>query len=279
MSYLSDLAEDQFVSGPDGERFHYRRFGQPDGVPLVLCMRLRGTTDHWDPQLLDALATTRQVIVFDNRGTAGTSGAAPTSIDALAQGGIAFIQALGLHQVDVLGWSLGGIVAQGIALGAPQLVRRLVVAGSTPAGVPEQPAPPPRAGEILSHAVNDDEDYLYLFFPETDQGRSAGLASLRRLDTRLKQSHAAVQDSTYRAQLGAIAAFGGYYDRLGELTLPVLVANGAHDVMINSYATYAMSQKLPDAKVVLYSDAGHGFLFQHIDDFAHDVNRFLGANR
>lgn len=276
MTYLSDAAEDRFVGGPDGERFHYRRFGRPGTVPLVLCMRLRGTVDHWDPQLLDALAAEREVIVFDNRGTSLSSGDAPTSIDGLADGGIAFIQALGLTQVDILGWSLGGIVAQGIALRAPELVRRLVVAGSTPAGVPDQPAPGPRVGEILSHAVNDDEDYLYLFFPESDQGRAAGLASLRRLNVRLGASNAVVQPDTYRAQLGAIAVFAGYYDRLGELKLPVFVANGAHDVMINSYATYAMSQKLPDAKVVLYSDAGHGFLFQHITDFAHDVNRFLG---
>ncbi|MCX2714570.1 alpha/beta fold hydrolase [Mycolicibacterium sp. J2] len=279
MTYLSDQAEDRFVGGPDGERFHYRRFGKPGTVPVVLCMRLRGTVDHWDPKLLDALAADREVIVFDNRGTAASSGTAPTTIDGLAEGGAAFIRALGLRQVDVLGWSLGGIVAQGIALGAPELVRRLVIAGSTPAGVPDQPPPPPRVGEILRHAVNDDEDYLYLFFPESDQGRAAGLESLRRLDVRLGRSQAAVQDATYHAQLGAIATFGGYYDRLSELKLPVLVANGAHDVMINSYASYVMSKQLPDAKVVLYSDAGHGFLFQHIDDFAHEVNRFLGVAR
>ncbi|NKY42990.1 alpha/beta fold hydrolase [Nocardia cerradoensis] len=275
MTYLSDQAEDRFVDGPEGERFHYRRFGRPSTVPLVLCMRLRGTVDHWDPALLDALAAEREVIVFDNRGTNASTGSAPTTIDGLADGGIAFLRALGLEQADVLGWSLGGIVAQGIALRAPELVRRLIVAGSTPAGVPNQPPPPARVGEILTHAVNDDEDYLYLFFPDTDHGRSAGLKSLRRLDSRLGRSKAAVGDDTYRKQLAAIAAFGGYYERLTELTLPVLVANGAQDVMINAYASFAMSQRLADAKVVLYSDAGHGFLFQHIEDFAHEVDRFL----
>jgi len=274
-SHLSDHAEDRYVDGPLGERFHYRRFGTDSGVPLVLCMRLRGTVDHWDPKLLDALAATREVVVFDNRGTSGSTGTAPTTVEGLAEGGIAFIRALGIDQVDVMGWSLGGIVAQGIALGAPELVRRLIVAGSTPAGVPDQPKPSARVGEILTHAVNDDEDYLHLFFPETEVARAAGLASLRRLDVRLATSGAAVQDETYRGQLTAVATFAGYYDRLGELTLPVLVANGAHDVMINSYATYAMSQKLPDAKVVLYSDAGHGFLFQHVEDFAHEIDRFL----
>lgn len=275
MSSQSDQAEDRYVDGPLGERFHYRRFGTGGDVPLVLCMRLRGTVDHWDPDLLDALAATREVVVFDNRGTSGSTGTAPTTVDGLAEGGIAFIRALGLDRVDVMGWSLGGIVAQGITLGAPELVRRLIVAGSTPAGVPDQPKPSAKVGEILTHAVNDDEDYLHLFFPETERARAAGLASLRRLDVRLATSGAAVQDETYRGQLTAVATFAGYYDRLGELTLPVLVANGAHDVMINSYATYAMSQKLPDAKVILYSDAGHGFLFQHIEDFAHEVDRFL----
>lgn len=275
MTYTSDHVEDRFIDGPAGQRFHYRRFGPAGAIPLVLCMRLRGTIDHWDPALLDALAAEREVIVFDNQGTSLSSGVAPTTIDGLADGGITFIRALGLTQVDVLGWSLGGIVAQGIALRAPELVRRLIVAGSTPAGVPDQPPPGPKVGEVLTHPINDDEDYLYLFFPESDEARKAGLASLRRLDVRLAESHAAVQDDTYRAQLGAIASFAGYYDRLGELKLPVLVANGAHDVMINSYASYAMSQKLPDAKVVLYSDAGHGFLYQHVEDFAYEVNRFL----
>ena len=274
-SQLSAQAEDRYVDGPLGERFHYRRFGTGGDVPLVLCMRLRGTVDHWDPELLDALAATREVVVFDNRGTNASTGTAPTTVDELAEGGIAFIRALGLDRVDVMGWSLGGIVAQGITLGAPEVVPRLIVAGSTPAGVPDQPKPSAKVGEILTHAVNDDEDYLHLFFPETERARAAGLASLRRLDFRLATSGAAVQDDTYRGQLTAVATFAGYYDRLGELTLPVLVANGAHDVMINSYATYAMSQKLPDAKVVLYSDAGHGFLFQHIEDFAHEVDRFL----
>ncbi|MEU0497472.1 alpha/beta hydrolase [Mycobacterium sp. NPDC006124] len=274
-SQLSGHAEDRYVDGPLGERFHYRRFGTGGDVPLVLCMRLRGTVDHWDPELLDALAATREVVVFDNRGTNASTGTAPTTVDGLAEGGIAFIRALGLDRVDLMGWSLGGIVAQGITLGAPELVRRLIVAGSTPAGVPDQPKPSAKVGEILTHAVNDDEDYLHLFFPETERARAAGLASLRRLDVRLATSGAAVQDETYRGQLTAVATFAGYYDRLGELTLPVLVANGARDVMINSYATYAMSQKLPDAKVVLYSDAGHGFLFQHVEDFAHEVDRFL----
>ncbi|MEU8820739.1 alpha/beta hydrolase [Actinoplanes sp. NPDC048796] len=255
--------------------FAYRRFGEAGGIPLVLCMRLRGTMDHWDPELLDRLAAEREVIVFDNRGTNFSEGTAPDSIEGLADGAIAFIRALGLDQVDVLGWSMGGIVAQGIALRAPGLVRRLIVAGSSAGGVPDLPPPPAKVNETLAHPENHDEDFLYLFFPETERARAKGLASLRRLDHRLSESKAAVQPETFRAQLKAIGTFKGFWDRQGELTLPVLVANGAHDVMINSYATYAMSQRLPDAKVVLYSDAGHAFLFQHPEDFADEVSRFL----
>ncbi|MHC5905340.1 alpha/beta fold hydrolase [Streptomyces sp. S6] len=274
-TYLADSAETRFVGGPDGERFAYRRFGRAGTRPLVMHMRLRGTLDHWDPLLLDLLAAEREVIVFDNRGTGFSTGVAPVTMDGLVQGSLAFMGALGLTDVDVLGWSMGGIVAQGVALAAPELVHRLVVAGSSAGGVPDLPAPPERVAQTTGKPDNGDEDFLYLFFPETERARAAGLASLRRLDHRLKQSKAAVSAEAFHGQLAALGGFEGYWERQAELTLPVLVANGAHDVMIHAYATYAMSQRLPDAKVVLYSDAGHGFLFQHPEDFAHEVNRFL----
>jgi pimeloyl-ACP methyl ester carboxylesterase len=274
-TYLADSAETRYVDGPEGERFAYRRFGREGTRPLVMHMRLRGTIDHWDPAFLDLLAAEREVVIFDNRGTSFSTGTPPVTMDGLVQGALAFIGALGLTDLDVLGWSMGGIVAQGVALAAPQLVHRLVVSGSSPGGVPDLPAPPARVAQTTGKPDNGDEDFLYLFFPETDKARAAGLASLRRLDTRLTQSKAAVSAEAFRGQLAAIGGFKGYWHRQQELTMPVLVANGAHDVMIHAYATYAMSQRLPDAKVILYSDAGHGFLFQHPEDFAHEVNRFL----
>jgi pimeloyl-ACP methyl ester carboxylesterase len=274
-TYLADSAETRYVDGPEGERFAYRRFGRAGGPPLVMHLRLRGTIDHWDPALLDLLAAEREVIVFDNRGLNLSTGTPASTVEDMVEGSLAFIHALGLTEVDVLGWSLGGIVAQGVALTAPGLVRRLVVAGSSPGGVPDLPAPPERTQQTVAKAANGDEDFLYLFFPGTEAARAAGLASLRRLDHRLQQSHAVVGPEEVRGQLRAISAFKGFWHRQEELRLPVLVANGAHDVMIHAYATYAMSQRLPDAKVILYSDAGHGFLFQHHEDFAHEVNRFL----
>jgi pimeloyl-ACP methyl ester carboxylesterase len=274
---LADGAETRFVAGPFGERFAYRRFGRAGGTPLVLLMRLRGTIDHWDPAFLDALAEQREVIIFDNRGANLSTGTPPDSVDGLADGAIAFIRALGLSAVDLLGWSLGGMVAQGVALRAPELVRRLVVAGSSPGGVPQLAPMPEKVVETIRKPVNDDEDFLYLFFPENEKGRAAGLASLRRLDRRLAESTAVIGPEATRGQLIALSTMKGYWDRLDELRQPVLVANGTDDVMIDAYASYAMARRAPAAKLVLYSGAGHAFLFQEIADFVMEVDNFLGA--
>ncbi|GGZ25944.1 alpha/beta hydrolase [Streptomyces olivaceoviridis] len=276
-AYVADAAETRYVEGPSGERFAYRRFGRAGGRPLVMHMRLRGTIDHWDPAFLEPLAAGREVIVFDNRGVNLSTGNPPASMEDMVEGSLAFLHALGLTDIDVLGWSMGGIVAQGVALADPEIVRHLVVAGSSAGGVPDLPPPPARTRQTMSKPVNVAEDFLYLFFPETEEATAAGRASLERLEYRLKDSQAVVGPEAVRGQLGAIGSFKGFWHRQEELTLPVLVANGAHDVMIHAYASYAMSQKLPHAKVILYSDAGHGFLFQHPDDFAHEINRFLSA--
>jgi len=279
--FRADAAETHYVQGPT-TRFAYRRLGSGDGVPLVLCMRFRGTIDHWDPALLDLLSEHREVIVFDNAGVGFSSGAVPATIAEMAGGVLEFLDALGLDKIDLMGWSMGGFVVQMVALARPGLVRRLIVAGSNPGKVPDAPGAPARTLDVMARSANDDEDYLYLFFPETERARAAGIASLRRLDTRLASSGADVSDSNGRAQLGAIldwsaAGNNTAWDRLESLTMPVLVANGAHDVMTSAYNSFAMSQRLPDAKVILYSDAGHGFLFQHHAEFAADVEAFLAS--
>lgn len=274
--YLSDATETRFLESTSA-RFAYRRFGSSSGIPLVLCMRFRGTIDHWDPAFLEVLAPERELIIFDNVGTGASSGKTPTSFQGLAEGAIEFIVGLGLEQVDLLGWSMGGYVAQRVALDRPDLVNRLVVAGSGPGGVPGQPAPPDKVWQVAPKPVNDDEDFLYLFFPETPEGREAGLRSLRRLDSRLRQpAHLPVSAAAVKSQIEAIRTNPGLWERVPDLKLPVLVANGMHDVMIHAFASYAMAQRLPSAKLILYSDAGHGFLFQHPDDFGVEVNRFLG---
>jgi pimeloyl-ACP methyl ester carboxylesterase len=260
--------------------FAYRRQGPESSPPLVLANRFRGTIDHWDPEFLEVLAESRDVITFDSAGIGASTGHAPRTIEGMAEALLAFIDGLGITVVDLLGWSMGGLVAQVATLMDPARVRRLVVAGSGPGPVPGTPQQPDRVGEVAAKRINDDEDFLYLFFPDTPDARSAGLASLRRLDRRLASSGLAVDPAGVAAQHNAIGAWhvnGGVWDLLGELDLPVLVANGAHDIMIHAYQSYSMSQRLPNAKVVLYSDAGHAFLFQHSHDFGGEVVRFLAA--
>ncbi|MFD9409268.1 alpha/beta fold hydrolase [Streptomyces sp. NPDC059989] len=279
-TYTSDSAVTSYVQGPT-TRFAYRRFGTGHGVPLVLAHRFRGTIDHWDPAFLQVLAEARDVIVFDNAGCGLSSGRTPDTVAGMAEGAVEFIEALGLARVDLLGWSMGGAVVQAVTLRRPDLVRRLVVAASGPGGVPGTPAPPDKVWQVAGKPVNDDEDFLYLFFPDTPAARDAGLASLRRLDARLDVSAAAVQPQGIGAQAAALAAWGrgeqAAWDRLGEITQPVLAANGAHDVMVPAFATYAMSQRLPNSKIVLYGDAGHGFLFQHPEEFGAEIVAFLRA--
>ncbi|WP_432510059.1 alpha/beta fold hydrolase [Kineococcus sp. SYSU DK001] len=266
----------QFVES-GGYRYAYRRSGPRGGTPLVLCLRFRGTIDHWDPAFLDVLSAGRDVVVFDNRGLNLTSGEPARTVEAMADGVHDVLDGLGFDQADLLGWSLGGLVAQAAAFARPGRVRRLVVAGSTSGGVPGQPEPAPEVWQVAGRGANTDEDFLHLFFPRTPAGRTAGLASLRRLDRRLSTSGATASPEAVQAQLAAIAALGeGFWPRLPELTIPVLVANGAHDVMIDAYATYAVSKRLPNARAVIFSDAGHGFLFQHAEEFGADVLRFLG---
>jgi pimeloyl-ACP methyl ester carboxylesterase len=273
-TYLSDAVETQYLEAPDAT-YAYRRLGVPGGIPLVLIHRFRGTMDHWDPAFLDALAAERDVIIYDKRGLGLSTGTPATSLGEHVEAAIEFTETLGLQQADLLGWSLGGHVAQGVALARPDLVRRLVVAGSGPGGVP---GAKPIAEDVLAHAIKpdpQDEDYLILFFGDSEQARAAGIASLRRLDTRLATTKSVVTEQALRAEGQVVAAFTGWWDRVSELAMPVLVANGLHDVMIDSLESWAMTQRLANGKLVIYSDAGHGFLFQHAEDFGQEVLRFL----
>lgn len=278
LHYSDDEIPTQTIEA-GGVRFAYRRFGRTSGVPLVLFQRFRGTIDHWDPALLEVLAQERTLIVFDNAGVGASTGEVAPDIAGAARSAAAFIDALGLTEIDALGWSMGGTVVQMLALDRPALVRRLVLAGTGPGGVPDAPPAPAKVWQVAAKAVNDDEDFLYLFFTDSAASRAAGIASLRRLDRRLAASKAVVKPEAWQRQAGAIAAWAAgkpsAYTRLAEITAPVLVANGAHDVMVHAYNSYAMSQKLPNARLVLYPDAGHGFLFQHAQAFGREVVEFL----
>jgi pimeloyl-ACP methyl ester carboxylesterase len=277
--FQADRAQTSYLDSPSG-RFGYRRLGVAGGTPLVMVTRFRGTIDHWDPALLDVLAAERDVIVVDYPGVNLSSGSTPGTVAGLAAGVAEFIDGLGVQRVDLLGWSMGGYVVQDLCLSRDAMVRRLVVAASGPGAVPGTPPSPPELLQIAAKPVNDDDDFLYMFFPHTPDGRRAGLESLRRLDVRLSESGAGASPESAAAQSAALTGWAKgqntSWDRLGELKLPVLVGGGGHDLLMHPFGSYSMATRLPDAKVILYSDSGHGFLFQHAEDFGHEILNFLG---
>jgi pimeloyl-ACP methyl ester carboxylesterase len=281
-AYLADTAESQFAQGPSAT-FTYRRMGPRGGIPLVLLGRVRGTIDWWDPQLLDCLAAERDVIVFDTVGTGYTTGTPRDSVEGFADGAIEFIEALGLAQVDLLGWTLGGTVALNCVLRRPDLVRKLIVAAASPGGrVPGAPAPSQQVRAIMAQPEVSAEDMIYLFFPDTDAGRAAGHAHLARLAPRLTASATGVSDAAAEGQMVAIAKnaslpFEQVRADLESIEHPVLYATGMQDAMIPALTAYVAVGHLPNATLVAYSDAGHAFLFQHARAFATQVANFLAG--
>jgi pimeloyl-ACP methyl ester carboxylesterase len=281
-TYQADAAENASVAGPSAV-FTYRRLGPIGGVPLVLLNRFRGTIDWWDPEFIDYLAADHDVILFDNVGIGYSSGEPRDSVDGFADGAIEFIGALGLPAVDLLGWSLGGIVAQEVARRRPELVRKLVVAGSAPGGqIPGAPGLSEEVLRIMTKPEADADDLLYLFYPATDSARSTGVAHLAKVSKRLRAGGPPVSEEAATAQLAAIGQalsvpFDEVRSNLQAIKQPVLYANGVHDVMISALASYVAVQHLDSAILVLYSDAGHAFLFQHARAFATEVTNFLAA--
>lgn len=281
-TFLADTAENLSVDGPSA-RFTYRRIGPRGGVPLVLLNRFRGTIDWWDPEFLDHLSADHDVILFDNIGIGYTSGQPRDSIDGFADGAIEFIDALGLHEVDLLGWSLGGVVAQAVTRRRPDVVRKLIVAGSGPGQVPGMTA---LAEDVLTIMAKpgggDAEDMLYLFYPDNDAARASGHEHLAKVSTRLANDAPVVSEEAAMGQFIAAGKlmsipFERVQSELESIKQPVLYANGVHDVMIPAIASYVAVQHLDSATLLLYSDAGHAFLFQHARAFATEVTNFLAA--
>ncbi|MEC5398562.1 alpha/beta fold hydrolase [Uliginosibacterium sp. H1] len=266
-----------------GNAIAYREIGPQRGMPLLLLNRFRGTMDHWDPALIDRLATERRVILFDQPGFARSQGTPPDSLKTFAASAVAVAKQLGIEKFDLLGFSMGGTVALQVLLDHPQAVRRAVIAGSAPGHVPgEVPANTPAGAEVwgvATKAVNVDEDFLFLFFEPSASSQRAGRDYLARL-TKRKDAFARQVDATaWQAQLKSAM---GVHDpattllkRLKEIQQPVLVANGRHDIMAPTYASFAMAQELPNGWLKVYPDSGHGFLFQYPLEFGDDVLRFL----
>ncbi|MGW3872118.1 alpha/beta fold hydrolase [Streptomyces sp. NPDC005055] len=273
-SYKNATTRSVSVRGVD---FAYRELGPEDGVPPILLIHLAGVLDNWDPRVVDGLAARRRVIAFDNRGVGASSGFTPDTIEAMARDAVLFIRALGLDQVDLLGLSMGGFIAQIIAEEEPRLVRKVILAGTGPAGGPgidRVPALTIRA--TLKGALTRQDPKLSLFFTETANGRRAGRAFRERLTERTHHRDKDISLPSFRAQLKAIKRWGRRQapSDLSVIRQPVLVANGENDRMVPSQNTLDLAARLPRSELVpLYPDAGHGGIFQYHDEF---VPRALG---
>jgi pimeloyl-ACP methyl ester carboxylesterase len=276
-------APNQSIEAANGVSYAYRRFGSTAGAvpPLVFLQHFRGNLDNWDPALVDAVAEHREVILFDNAGVGGSTGTVPGTVAEMARDALAFLDALGLARVDVLGFSLGGFVAQELAVLRPQVVRRIVLAGTGPQGGEGMQG---LTDDIAPHAVRDEpgaEDLLALFFERTQTSIAKGWEFIQRIFTRTEDRDADTTPDTRDAQLRAIAAWGvpdpGRAQRLAAITHPVFAANGDNDRMIPTVNTHLLGEQLTNAQVKIYPDAGHGFLFQYPAEFAADVQTFLAA--
>jgi pimeloyl-ACP methyl ester carboxylesterase len=267
----------QFVEA-NGVRFAYRRFGKPGGAPLVFNQHFRGTMDYWDPAVTNGLARNREVILFNNAGVSSSSGKVPTSFQEMGANAIAFIKALGPIKVDVLGFSIGGMVAHEIAGQAPDLVRRLILVGTGPRGADMSTS---RSAEIFAGAYDPPEHlWLAVHFSPSPSSRAAGLTFLKRKLQR-KNRDPEVSEEAVAAQretIGKYIAPGeNVLSYLKDIRQPTLIVQGSNDVIIPTVNSYILQQNLPNAQLIVYPDANHGSFYQYPELFVSEVDQFLAS--
>jgi pimeloyl-ACP methyl ester carboxylesterase len=271
-------ASAQRVTAENGIEYAYRDLGESE-VPLVLLQHFRGNLDNWDPALIDSLAAERRVVTFDNAGVGATSGKTPNSIEAMAHDAIAFLDAMGFARIDLLGFSIGSFVAQEIALIRPDALRRVVLASSAPQGAPGMHGWAPEVIAAVGGREPNPQGYLEVFFAHTETSRAAGQEAAGRIFGRSTDRDEPTSWQTRQAQYDAICAWGipnhALLERVTGIQLPVFVANGDSDPMILPRYSHLLAGLLPDARLKIYSDSAHGFLFQHHSEFAADVHAFL----
>jgi pimeloyl-ACP methyl ester carboxylesterase len=270
-------AATQFIEA-DGLRFAVRRFGAPVATPLVMFQHFRGNLDNWDPALTDALASEREVILVDYPGVGSSSGAFGPTITDTARQMIAFIGALDLAEIDLLGFSIGGFVAQEIALIRPALVRRLILAATGPKGAPGMHG---WRDDIAAAARGESkpENLLYIMFAHTESSQRKGTEFLGRFMERREGRDAPTSDVARDAQYDAVVEWGipnhSALERLTAIKTPTLIIQGDDDLMIPTKLSHLMAGLIPDAQIRIYPDAAHGFMFQYPQQVAADVNAFL----
>ncbi|MGH3142705.1 MAG: alpha/beta fold hydrolase [Gaiellales bacterium] len=268
------------VAAENGIEYAYRDLGAGD-VPLVLLQHFRGNLDNWDPALIDELAAERRVVTFDTVGVVGTTGVTPNTVEARAHDAIAFIGAMSFQRVDLLAFSLGSFVAQEIALIRPDLVRRVVLASSAPQGAAGMHGWAPEVIGAVGQPEPSPQGYLDVFFASTSTSQEAGQQAAGRIFGRTNNRDEPTTWRARQAQYDAVCTWGipnhSLLERVSAIDLPVFVANGDSDPMILPPYSYLLAGLLPNARLTIYPDSAHGFLFQHHSQFAADVHAFLSS--
>ena len=262
----------------DGVDYAYRELGPKAGVPVIFLVHLAGTLDNWDPRVVDGIAAKHRVIAFDNRGVGASTGKTPDTIQAMAKDTVTFIRALGFDQVDLHGFSMGGMIAQVIAEDEPEMVRKLILTGTGPAGgkgikevvwVAQL--------DTLRGLLSRQDPKQFLFFTRTANGKREGKEFLARLQERTADRDTPTTIKSYFAQLKACRRWGKEEPHdLSLIRQPVLLANGDHDRMLPTPNTLDMARRLPNNELVIYPDAGHAGIFQFHEQFVEKALEFLG---
>ena len=262
-----------------GVTFAYRELGPTTGVPVIFLTHLAANLDNWDPRVVDGIAAKHHVITFDNRGVGASSGTVPNTIEAMANDAVTFIRGLGFSQVDLLGFSMGGMIAQVIAAREPSLVRNVVLTGTGPAGGDGIDKVTRISNlDLVRAAFTLRDPKTYLFFTRTPNGKRSAKEFLARLKERTEHRDKAMSLKGYRAQLKAIHRWGLQEPAdLSVITQPALVANGDHDRMVPTKNTVDLDRRLPNSQLVIYPDSGHGGIFQHHQEFVPAVLDFLAS--
>jgi pimeloyl-ACP methyl ester carboxylesterase len=271
-------AANRFIS-VGGTRFAYRELGPRGAVPLVMLNHWGAVLDNFDPSIVDGLAAKHHVITVNYRGIGLSGGSAPVTIDEMARDVIAMVQAMGIGTIDLMGFSLGGMVAQDVTLKAPGLVRKLLLTGTGPAGGEGIAKVGGVSWPLIIKAMLTFRDpKTFLFFTSTPNGRAAANTFLARLKVRKAGRDKGPTPRAFLRQLKAIQGWGRQAPQdLDRIKIPVLVANGDNDIMVPTQNSHDMARRIPGAELLIYPDAGHGGIFQYHEDFVPKALAFLAA--
>ena len=263
----------------EGVTYAYRELGPQGGIPVVFFVHLAANLDNWDPRIIDPIAAGRHVVAFDNRGVGGSSGSVPDSVEAMAADAVSFIKALGFDQVDIFSFSLGGMVAQALVLQHPELVRRLVLTGTGPAGGRDiDRVARTTYVDILRATLTRSDPKEFLFFNRDAAGRSAAKAFVARLGERTVDRDAPVALRAFQTQLKAIKRWGRSAPAdLSAITQATLIANGDNDRMVPSVLSEDLHRRITGSELLIYPGSGHGGIFQFHDRFVPAAVRFLSS--